>query len=132
MAKKIGLLFGIVFVLVALLGFMGTGIVGDMGVFHTDMMHNVVHLIVGLVFIFVALKAADSMGMTMKIFGAIYLILAVLGFLMVGSGTGSLLGLIEINGADNYLHLVLGIVILFFGMKAGKGSSMSSSSMGGM
>lgn len=129
MAKKLGLVLGIVFVLIGILGFMGTSLVGAEGTFETNTLHDLVHIITGLVFIFVAMKSVAKLGMVFKVFGIVYLLVAALGFMV---GEGMVLGLLHVNGADNVLHLILGAVILFLGFKAGKSSGMSSSMpMGG-
>jgi hypothetical protein len=112
MAKKLAMVFGIVFILVSVLGFIPNGIVGDMGFFHTNLAHDIVHLIVGLALVIVAVKAADKACCALKVFGVVYLLLAIIGFVVVsGSSVNSLLG-VHVNGADNWLHLVLGIVLV--------------------
>lgn len=118
-AKKIGLVLGIIFVLVGVLGMVGTGIVGPEGTFMTNTAHDLVHLISGLILIFVAMKSAGATGTTLKVLGIIYLIVAILGFVMTGAD-GMLLGFLMSNGADNVLHLILGIVLLGAGFWAGK------------
>jgi hypothetical protein len=60
--------------------------------------------------------------MWLTILGVVYLIVAVLGFLLA-PGSGMLLGLIEANDADHWLHIVLGVVLILAGM-AGKGKMM--------
>jgi hypothetical protein len=51
--------------------------------------------------------------MAMHIFGAIYALLAVMGFAAVGDeGHSMLLGLVHINGADNWLHVFLAIALI--------------------
>jgi hypothetical protein len=48
----------------------------------------------------------------LKTFGIIYLLLAIVGFIQLGSSgaeEGMLLGIASFNAADNYLHLVLGL-----------------------
>jgi hypothetical protein len=81
MAKKLALTFGIIFVLVGLIGlFGGLGIVGQNGLFMTDTVHDWVHLISGIVFLIVAFAAASKSSITMTVFGVIYLIVAVWGF----------------------------------------------------
>jgi hypothetical protein len=134
MAKKVSLVLGVVFVLVGLLGFVPNPLVGEGGFFHTDLVHNLVHLIIGIVLLVMMSKPAA--GLTVKVVGIVYLVVAILGFLMVGSETGKLLGLIEVNGADNWLHLVLGVVIAVLGWTVCKGSSssvsMNNGSMGNM
>ncbi len=118
MAKTISLVFGIVFVLVAVLGMIGTPIIGagEGALFHTNTAHDVVHLVIGLVLLAVAWFAVDKAALALKVIGVVYLLVAVLGFAV----TGPLLGLIEVNMADNWLHVVLGVVILWLGVAAGK------------
>lgn len=130
MAKKLIVLFGAVFLVVGVLGFIANPIVGDMGFFHADTMHNLVHLVSGLLFLIVGFSAPAKAGLTMKIFGAVYLLVAILGFLMVdASGTGSVLGLIEVNSADNWLHVVLGLVIFGAGSMAKSDIAMTQPMM---
>lgn len=130
MAKKIGLTLGIIFVVVGLLGFISNPIVGDSGYFHTNTAHNIVHLASGILFILLA--GSGALSGVLKLFGVVYLLVAVLGFM---SESGMVLGLVEVNSADNWLHVVLGVVILAAGFKAGKSqgmSQMSNPSMGSM
>ncbi|HYD93296.1 MAG TPA: DUF4383 domain-containing protein [Candidatus Paceibacterota bacterium] len=121
MAKKLAYVFGIIFVLVGLLGFVPNPIVGPGALFETDLLHNLVHLIIGIVLLGVAMKAPAKSALWLKIFGVIYLILAILGFLMVPEG-GELLGLVATNHADHWLHVVLAIVLLAAGFM-GKGGA---------
>jgi hypothetical protein len=126
MAKTFAMIFGYVFVLVGILGFFSNQIVGRApgALFAADTVHNLVHLVSGIIFLWVAYSAPMKAGAVMKIFGVVYLLVALLGFLTI-SGTGSLLGIMLTNTADNWLHVVLGIVILGAGLKAGK-SMMST------
>lgn len=119
MAKTLALVFGYVFLIVGILGFFSNPIVGQSGIFHTDLNHNIVHLLSGIIFLWVGYAAASKAGTVMKIFGVVYLLVAVLGFVLAPNG-GSILGLIDTNVADTYLHVVLGVVILLAGIKASK------------
>lgn len=121
--------FGIVFLAVGILGFV-PGITTDgylLGIFHVDAMHNIVHLLSGIVALIVAFKSDAAARMYFRVFGIIYLLVTILGF-MNGS---SVLGLIGVNMADNILHLVISVAALWigFGMKSGSGMGMGSSSM---
>ncbi len=123
MAKKSALVIGIVFLLVGILGFIpGNGIVGSGALFEANALHNVIHLIFGVILVWVAVKSADKAATALKVTGVIYLILAIVGFIQ-GS---TILGIVPVNGADNWLHLVLGIVIGALGF-AGKGGSSDAS-----
>lgn len=114
MAKKLAYVFGAVFVLVGLLGFVGNPLVGMGGIFETDTAHNIVHILFGVILLVVAMKAASKSALWLKILGAVYLVLAILGFVMVPEG-GALLGLVHANAADHWLHVVLGVVLLAAG-----------------
>jgi hypothetical protein len=124
MAKKFAVIFGIVFVLVGLLGFVSNPIVGANGFFLTDGLHNVVHLLVGVVLLIAAGAGASASALWLKIWGVVYLVLFLDGLVQL-----PLLGFVTANVADNYLHLVLGIVLLIVGFTAGKGRMMDGATM---
>lgn len=116
MAKTLAIIFGIIFVLVGLLGFVGNPLVGMDAFFAANMLHNLVHLVLGLILLYVAFWSSAQSVLWLKIIGWVYLVVAILGFLLV-SGTGNLLGLITINAADDWLHLVLAIILLVVGYR---------------
>ena len=116
--KTAALIIGLIFVAVGLLGFIDNPIVGtsENAIFHADTVHNAVHIISGLLFIFVSLTAPASAGIVLKVFGAIYLAIGIIGLVQYGSsGMGKVLGFLHVNGNDNYLHIALGIVIFLAG-----------------
>ena len=119
MAKKLAIIFGVVFVVVGLLGFISNPIVGysSGAIFQTNALHNIVHLLIGVVMIAMAGTAG---AMVLTVFGVVYALLAVVGFIV---GPGNLLGLVTLNHADNYLHLVLAIVLLAASMYVKKDTS---------
>jgi hypothetical protein len=120
MAKKFAVIFGIVFVIVGILGFIPNPIVGAEGaIFRTDALHNIVHLLVGVVLL-IAAKSASASAMWLKIWGVVYLVLFVDGLIQVSADGDKLLGLVTANPADNWLHLVLGVVLLLVGFMGGK------------
>jgi hypothetical protein len=119
MVKTAALVFGIVFLLVGLLGFFTTGgmsMEADpataprlLGLFPVNALHNAVHAGFGIW----GLLAARSWGGArsyLRIGGAIYLVLAVLG-LVSPSG----FGLVPIGGNDIWLHVVLGAAMAGIG-----------------
>ncbi len=124
MSKTIGLVVGIVFLLVGILGYVANPIVGADGFFLTNTAHDWVHLLTGIVFILWSVMAPRSVGMGLKIFGVVYLLVAILGFFTAPSGTGLLLNTVAINSADNWLHVVLGVVVLLLGFAASKDRTM--------
>ena len=123
MGKTIIKSIGWVFLVLGILGFFSNPIIGS-GLntwFHTDFSHNLIHIITGFIFLWVGCKANEKITGTLKVFGIVYIVIAILGWLMV-SGTGTLFGLIEVNGAGNWLHLILGLILLWTGITGAKGS----------
>ncbi len=108
MAKKWAMVFGIVFIVIGLLGFISNPIVGRAGYFMTNGLHDLVHIISGIIMLVVAMKNDKAASTVLIIFGFVYLLVTILGFL------GITLGL-DINGPDNLLHLVLAVVFLVVG-----------------
>ena len=116
--KTAAILIGIVFIAVGLLGFVSNPIIGDSetAIFHADTVHNMVHIISGALFLIVGLFAPASASILLKVFGVVYFLLGVLGLINVGTeGMGTLLGFLHVNGADNFLHIALGLVIFLAG-----------------
>lgn len=108
-SKTICLVFGSVFVLVGLLGFLPNPIVSSEGIFETNVMHNIVHLLTGAAFLFGAVVAEEKAGVTLKTITAAYFGVALLGFFTQGN---MLLGMVHINEADRWLHLGLAIAMV--------------------
>jgi hypothetical protein len=119
--QKLAGVFGVIFILVAVLGFISpgglvmamdptTGMV--LGVFPVNLLHNIVHLVFGIW----GLVASRSWAGSKTFFttgGIIYVVLTVVGFL---SPTG--FGLVPLGGADIGLHAVLAIAMLGIGLTA--------------
>ncbi|GJL95329.1 MAG: membrane protein [Hyphococcus sp.] len=109
-AKTIGQMFGAIFLLVGILGFIPNPIVSPNGTFVVNTMHNFVHLLTGAAFfggIHFGYPRQTIIGV-----GLYYVGVAVIGFL---TKSDMMLGLIHINTADRWLHLGLAVVILAAG-----------------
>jgi hypothetical protein len=114
MLKRMAIAFGMVFLLVGILGFV-PGITRDehmLGIFHVNPAHNFVHLLTGAVAIACGVTSAYASQMFFRIFGAIYGLVAILGFAM---GDRPIFGLISNNLADAWLHTGIAAVALFLG-----------------
>lgn len=129
MAKTLAIVFGIVFVLVGILGFVPNPLVGVGALFDTNHLHDLVHFVFGVILLAVAFMAPAMSGMWLKVLGVVYLLLAVLGFLLIPNG-GELLGLVHTNVADHFLHVVLGIVLLVAGFVGADAKPMAMPSSG--
>jgi hypothetical protein len=118
MVKTAAILFGIVFLAVGILGFVpgATTTVDGMpmllGIFHVNAAHNFVYLASGVVFLLCGISGAGPSRTFFRIFGAVYALVAVLGFM---NPNGPLLGMISNNPATTWLHVVLAAAMLFLG-----------------
>ncbi len=118
-AKTAALVIGIVFIAVGLLGFIDNPIIGAShdAIFHADSFHNGVHIGSGVLFVLIALAAPSIASTVMILFGIVYLLLGVAGLISYGTdGFGKVLGILHVNGADNLLHVGLGLLILIAGV----------------
>jgi len=120
MLQKFSWLLAIVFIVVGVLGFVpGVTTSGYfLGIFEVDTLHNIIHLVSGLAFLWAAVSAEKTARMVFQVFGVVYAAVAVVGLIQ----GGTVLGLISTNMADHILHAVLAVVILYvgFGMKGEK------------
>ena len=113
------LVIGIIFTIVGILGFFATSTMapGYLFGFGVDVIHNILHLVIGILGIISAFTGWPRL--YNQIFGIIYLVLGILGLfpgLHFGMpGDMRLLGITFVNGADNVLHLVVGIVQIIVG-----------------
>ena len=121
MVKNFVLALGAVFVLIGVLGFVPALTPNDqlLGIFAVDTVHNVVHLVSGLVAFGAVL--AGSARLYAQVFGVVYGLVTVLGFLG-GDGT-EILGLFHVNTADNFLHVAIALSALYVGFTPEKRGS---------
>jgi hypothetical protein len=111
--QKVAWLFAIVFGAVGVLGFVpGLTTEGHLlGIFEVDTIHNVIHLLSGAAAAFAASQSKEYSVWYFKIFGAVYALVTIIGFVQ---GT-TVLGLIGVNMADNVLHLAIAAAALGLG-----------------
>jgi len=121
--QKLAAVFGVVFILVALVGFLAKGGMAmqptdpalaakALGIFPVNLLHNIVHLLFGAW----GLAASRSWGGSKQFFtvaGVIYIVLTIVGFL---SPSG--FGLVPLGGSDIWLHCLLAIALLAIGLTA--------------
>lgn len=111
-SKNSAVILGAIFIAVGFVGFTPNPLVSSDGIFVTNAMHNVVHILTGGVFL-LALIMPGKESLIIKSIGGAYVAVSVLGFL---TGGDYMLGMIHINTADKYLHVGLAIAILAIGM----------------
>lgn len=130
--RLIGIIFGAVYVVVGLLGFAVTGGVAFaatvnggllLGVFEVNPLHNIAHLIIGAALLIAGLSSVSAAKGTNATIGAVYLLLGIIGFFLVGTS----LNILALNTADHFLHLASAIVLLGVGLGADKSVKSISS-----
>lgn len=119
--QRVAQVFGWVFVAVALWGFLISGMSMEadpetapaiLGLFPVNVLHNLVHLGLGIWGI-VASRTFSAARSYAIIAGGIYLVLAILGFIMPSG-----LGFVPLGGGDIWLHAILAVALLGFGLAA--------------
>jgi len=121
MAKTIALVFGILYTVVGIVGFIpalggtfGVGSSALLGLFPINAVHNVVHLVIGIP----GLRSAGneaSAGSYLRGFGVFLVIVGILGIFWQNP-----FGILPIGGKDVWLHLITGLIFLWGGMSVSK------------
>lgn len=118
MAKTICRILGVVFILVGLAGFALPNLLG----MHLSPAHNLIHLVSGAVALYFGYAASYGAARNFcLVFGIIYLLLAVIGFV----APTTLMNLLQARNVpdvgmnmtpDNIVHVVLGVLFLAGGL----------------
>lgn len=114
MLSTVAKVFGVVMVLVGLLGFV-PALTPDghlLGIFHVNAIHNIIHLATGLAALAAGFSGYRASRTYFQVFGIVYGLVTLLGFL---TGDGEILGLVANNMADNLLHVVITAAALYLG-----------------
>ncbi|WP_105036211.1 DUF4383 domain-containing protein [Cryobacterium aureum] len=122
--RLIATIFGVVYLLVGLIGFAVTGGVDFLategglvlGLFMVNPFANVVHLLIGAALLIAGLSNVSAAKATNTTIGAVYLLLGIVGFFLVNTA----LNVLALNTADHFLHLASAIVLLGVGLTADK------------
>jgi len=123
--RLVAAVFGVVYLLVGLLGFVVTGfdkfaatddhesLLG----FQLNPLHNIVHLLIGAVLLAAAMRTVSVAKGANTFVGAVYLVVGIIGLFILDSSAN----ILSLNGADNVLHLASALVLLGVGLSQDKG-----------
>ncbi len=120
--RLVAVIFGAVYILVGLLGFLVTGGVAFaateggllLGIFEVNPFHNVAHLVIGVALLAGGLAGVRAAKTVNIVIGVAYLLLGIIGFFLVNTSANFL----ALNTADHFLHLVSALVLLGVGFGA--------------
>lgn len=120
--RLVATIFGAVYIVVGALGFAVTAGVGFiateggllLGIFEVNPLHNIAHLLIGAALLIAGLSNARAAKTVNIVVGAVYLLLGVVGFFLVGTA----LNILALNTFDHFLHLVSALVLLGVGLGA--------------
>lgn len=115
MARQFAIVFGAVYLLVGILGLILPSPL--LGLFGVNLLHDIVHLAVGGLWLgaaFGGILGADSPRKASQLIGVVYLLVAILGFVL----PDLMNQLLVINMADNFLHLGTAVLALYIGFMA--------------
>lgn len=114
-ARTAAIVFGVLFLIVGALGFIPNNpIVSPTGIFMVNGYHNIFHVGAGILLLLGAYASGGTFGpgLALRFVGAVYALLAVVGFLMPHNG---IVRTIAMNMADNWLHVALAVLLLLAG-----------------
>jgi len=119
MAKSIAMVFGVIYTVIGIAGFIGplggtTGMASStlLGIAPVNLVHNIVHLIIGLAGLSMA-RTDEGASTYCKTFGLILLLVGVLGLIRPDG-----FGLMPIGGYDIWIHLISGLILGYAGFVA--------------
>jgi len=115
MLTTIAKVWGWIFLIVGILGFVPAAAPDGhlLGIFHVNGPHNFVHLLTGIVALICGYQSVYVSKMFFLIFGIVYGLVAVLGFM---AGDNAIMGLIANNLADAWLHVGIAVVSVALGL----------------
>ncbi|HET6745199.1 MAG TPA: DUF4383 domain-containing protein [Candidatus Limnocylindria bacterium] len=104
--RTVAAIFGVVYLVAGVAGFI-TNTSPLFGLFPVNMLHNIVHVVLGAILLWGMMNAASAI-LANRWVGVLLLVLGVVG---IFAGT-SLDDLVPLGGNDVFLHLGTGIVLL--------------------
>ena len=110
MAKTVAKIMGVILLLVGVLGF--THVLDSLGA-HLSPVHNLVHIVSGVIALYFGFAGSLGGAKTFCIiFGLVYLLLGILGLAMGELNIGPLM----LGKVDHGIHLIVGVIFLAGGL----------------
>ncbi len=110
MAKTFSIILGVIYVLLGLVGFLNTSLVGQNGLFAANEMYDVAFIVVGAVLLIGAMVAAQATRTINIVVGVVLALAAVTAFSLVPD-RGVLMGML-VSYSDSWLNLVAAVLLV--------------------
>jgi hypothetical protein len=134
--RLVATIFGVVYLLVGLIGFFwtaGTPFAGPgdgksnliLGIFEVNPLHNIAHLLIGAALLIAGLATASASKTANTTVGAVYLLLGIVGFFLAANHDSGL-NFLSLNTPDHFLHLASAVVLLAVGLGADRSVNRSA------
>jgi hypothetical protein len=134
--RLVATIFGVVYLLVGLIGFFwtaGTPFAGPgdgksnliLGIFEVNPLHNIAHLLIGAALLIAGLATASASKTANTTVGAVYLLLGIVGFFLAANHDSGL-NFLSLNTPDHFLHLASAVVLLAVGLGADRAVNRSA------
>jgi len=130
MAKTVCKLLGLIFLIVGIVGIFSHDLLGA----HLSMAHNMVHIVSGVIALYFGFSGSYSGARAFcLIFGVVYLLLGICGFVLGHEGVSTMAGMagadpklwkvlpgtLELGRVDHIIHILLGVIFLAGGALGG-------------
>lgn len=101
-------LFGVLFLIIGLVGFVSNPLIGMHALFATDTAHNVLHVLLGAALLAISNWFKSSERFWLKSVGVIVCLVGIIGLVTIPSSGGLIFGIAYANGALNWFNVVIG------------------------
>ena len=114
MVKSLAVLVGLAFFAAGITGFIPGATRDEMlfGTLHVNVIHNVAHIVIGIIFICSGLGSVGASRLSFRIFGIIYFILAIWGLAVAPR---NILWIVFNSPPEVWLRVVIGVIFIFLG-----------------
>jgi hypothetical protein len=127
MLKKITSCISALFLFMAFFTAIPNALIGKNALFVTNFSHNLLHLVLGVLFLFVAVTNFKNALSFYKYVGFVFIMVAVLGAWLNGFEDGSVFWLIYTNGIGHIFNLVFGVFCVVVGTSGSRASHATES-----
>jgi hypothetical protein len=122
--RMVGVIFGTIYLVIGIFGFFITSTTGFtstqgpllIGLFELNNLHNLVHLVIGVVLLIAGLTDARVAKVANTGIGAVFLVIGIVGLFIAGGNNP--INILALNAADVVLYFASAVILLAIGIGA--------------